>query len=120
MLATQLQQVQDPGLTANPGTVTERGQSLRVPLLGVGGPWYAKKAITEPSKADNESRVTVMIASPAPDFSDVLSRITSWPPQLRIMLARPAKTLPVDQVIGVLKPEGPTPGDAECRQILEA
>jgi hypothetical protein len=101
-----------------------------------------------------------MIASTAPDFSDVLSRVASWPPQLRIMLARqvletlegapdaehrttaggfpskqrvaelvrglrppnisqPAKTLPVDQVIGVLKPEGPTPGDAECQQILE-
>jgi hypothetical protein len=100
-----------------------------------------------------------MIASAAPDFSEVLSRVSSWPPQLRITLARqvletlesdtdakhgpagefpskqrvaelvrdlrspdisqPAKTLRLDQVIGLLKPQGPPPGDAECQQILE-
>jgi hypothetical protein len=31
----------------------------------------------------------------------------------------PAKTLPLDQVIGMLRPEGPTPTDAECEQIIE-
>ena len=101
-----------------------------------------------------------MLASQTPEFVDVLNRITSWPPQLRITLARqvlesveaapdtepttrdgipfskervaellqgllapdisvPPKTLALDEVIGVLKPEGPTPTDAECDQILE-
>jgi len=101
-----------------------------------------------------------MLAFQTPEFADVLKRVTSWPPQLRITLARqvlesveaspdtgpstlagapfskqrvaellqglpvpnisvPAKTLPLDQVIGMLRPEGPTPTDAECEQILE-
>jgi hypothetical protein len=101
-----------------------------------------------------------MLASQTPEFADVLNRVTSWPPQLRIALARqvlesveatrdaepstlgstpfskqrvaellqglpvpgisvPPRTLPMGQVIGVLRPEGPTPTDAECEQILE-
>lgn len=94
------------------------------------------------------------------EFADVLNRVASWPPQLRITLARqvlesvehsseieagrrpgeplskqrvadllhslpvpkvsvPAKSLPLERVIGMLKTDGPTPTDAECEQILE-
>lgn len=93
-------------------------------------------------------------------FADVLNRVASWPPQLRITLARqvlesiehsseieaglwpgeplskqriaellqslpvpkvsvPAKSLPLEKVVGMLKSDGPTPTEAECAQILE-
>ena len=102
-----------------------------------------------------------MIASPTPEFTDTLNRITSWPPQLRVALARsvlesvessqdsahaptpnrlparervaellqglptprisePPLTLPLDRVIGILKPDGRPPSDEECEWILEA
>ena len=101
-----------------------------------------------------------MPTSQTPEFADVLNRVTSWPPQLRITLARqvlqsveaasdiepstlgsppfskqhvaellngapvpeislPPKTLPLDQVIGMLRPDRPAPTDTECEQILE-
>ena len=104
--------------------------------------------------------INAMVVSQTPEFTDVLNRVTSWPPQLRITLARqvlesveatpdtepstlagalvskqrvaellqglpapkigvPPKTLLLDQVIGLLRPDGPSPTDAECEQILE-
>lgn len=105
--------------------------------------------------------IFAMIASPTAEFVDTLNRITSWPPQLRIALARrvlesvesspdptyaatlgrlpardrvaellqglatpkisePPQTLPLDQVVGILKPDGWSPNDEECERILEA
>jgi hypothetical protein len=102
-----------------------------------------------------------MIASETSEFTDVLNRVTSWPPQLRITLARrvlesverpppaagapmplgfpsraqvadllqglpsprisePPKTLPMDRVVGILKPDGPAPSDEEYERILES
>ncbi len=102
-----------------------------------------------------------MITTSNPEFTEILNRITTWPPPLRISLARcvlesverpqnsadlltprrlpsrervaellqglstprisePPQTLPLDQVVGILKPEGPAPSDEECERILES
>lgn len=110
---------------------------------------------------DQRLMIVAMIASPTAEFVDTLNRITSWPPQLRIALARrvlesmesspdsayiptpsrlpardrvaellqglstpkisdPPQTLPLDRVVGILRPDGLPPNDEECERILEA
>jgi hypothetical protein len=94
------------------------------------------------------------------EFDDTLNRLASWPPHLRVALARqllesvdpmlesdapiaadalpararvqqlltnlpvprvskPALTLPMEQVVGIARPDGPAPNDDECERILE-
>ena len=35
-------------------------------------------------------------------------------------ISNPPQTLPLNQVIGILKPDGPAPDDEACERILEA
>jgi hypothetical protein len=98
---------------------------------------------------------------PVTEFDDTLNRLASWPPHLRVALARqllesvdptlefeapivadalpararvqqllgnlpmprvskPALTLPMDQVVGIARPDGPVPNDDDCERILES
>jgi hypothetical protein len=67
-----------------------------------------------------------------PEFAEVLSKVRAWSPRLRLALARrvlegleapaisePPKSLPIDQVFGLLKAAARTPSDDECDRIVE-
>jgi hypothetical protein len=75
------------------------------------------------------------------ELSDVLDRVKSWSPPLRIALARriletldtravegpecgpgleePTRGVPVEKVLGMLKSDREPPSDEECRRIVE-
>jgi len=68
----------------------------------------------------------------SPDISDVLERVRTWTPGMRIVLARkvletlesaaitePPRTMPLDDVIGLLQTDVPPPDDEECHRIVE-
>ncbi|MCY2995882.1 MAG: hypothetical protein NTY19_49735 [Planctomycetota bacterium] len=72
-----------------------------------------------------------MIATNANELSEVLDRVRTWTPSMRITLARkvleslaptavsqPARVLSLDEVIGILKTDAPPPDDAQCAQIV--
>jgi hypothetical protein len=82
-----------------------------------------------------------MSTAEANELSDVLDRVKSWSPPLRIALARriletldtsavgeperhpvieePTRGVPVERVLGMLKTDREPPNDEECRQIVE-
>ncbi len=73
-----------------------------------------------------------MTAIEFPDISDVLERLRTWTPGMRIVLARkvletlespaisePPRTMLLDDVIGLLQTDAPAPDDAECKRIVE-
>ena len=73
-----------------------------------------------------------MSTSESPDISDVLERVRTWTPGMRIMLARkvletlespaisePPRTMLLDDVIGLLHTDKPAPNDEECERIVE-
>ena len=68
----------------------------------------------------------------SPDISDVLERIRTWAPGMRLVLARkvletlespaisePPRTMLLDDVIGLLQTDAPAPDDQECDRIVE-
>jgi len=68
----------------------------------------------------------------SPDISDVLERVRTWTPGMRIVLARklletlesavlsePPRTMPLDDVAGLLQTDVPPPDDEECDRIVE-
>jgi hypothetical protein len=74
-----------------------------------------------------------MSVAEANELSDVLDRVRTWPPALRITLARriletmelspnveePPQRIPLDQIFGLLKTDAPPPTDEECARIIE-
>jgi hypothetical protein len=82
-----------------------------------------------------------MSTAEANELSDVLDRVKSWSPPLRIALARriletldtsavggpgqrpaiehPTRGVPVEKVLGMLKTDREPPSDEECRRIVE-
>ena len=65
------------------------------------------------------------------DIADVLERVRAWTPGMRIVLARkvletlgsgvisePQRTMPFDDVVGLLRTDVPPPDDGECAQIV--
>ena len=73
-----------------------------------------------------------MSATQERDLAEVLDRVKAWPLPMRITLARrilettettsiaePPRTMSLDQVIGLLKTNGPPPTDEECERIIE-
>jgi len=83
----------------------------------------------------------MMSTAEADELSDVLDRVKSWSPPLRIALARriletldtspvgvperrpaieePTRGVPVETVLGMLRTDREPPSDEECRQIVE-
>ena len=68
----------------------------------------------------------------ATEMSEVLSRVKTWMPEMRIVLARkiletlnplqisePPRKMSLDQVFGILKTDSPPPSDEECAKIVE-
>ena len=68
----------------------------------------------------------------ATDMSEVLSRVKTWMPEMRIVLARkiletlnplqisePPRKMSLNQVFGILKTDSPPPNDEECAKIVE-
>jgi len=66
------------------------------------------------------------------DISDVLERVRTWTPGMRIVLARkvletlesaaisePPRTMLLDDVVGLLQTDVPPPDDEECDRIVE-
>lgn len=66
------------------------------------------------------------------DISDVLERVRSWTPGMRIVLAckvletlqsasisEPPRRMVLDDVVGLLQTDGPPPDDEECERIVE-
>ena len=66
------------------------------------------------------------------EISEVLSRIKTWGPEMRIILARkiletlepplistPPRKMSLDQVFGILKTDFPPPNDEQCAEIVE-
>jgi len=66
------------------------------------------------------------------DISDVLERVRTWTPGMRIVLARkvleslesvtisePPRTMPLDDVFGLLQTDELPPDDEECDRIVE-
>ena len=120
--------------------------------------------LDQPPPLPEGARVEVVVkpaTEAASPLGEMLNRITSWPPQLRVALAQrvlesvegsqdsasaprpselperervaellqglpmptistPPQTLPLNQVIGILRPDGPVPDDEECERILDA
>ncbi len=73
-----------------------------------------------------------MTATQNQELVDIINRVKDWPLDMRIALARrildtaetppitePPRTLSLDQVIGILKTDGPPPTDEECERIIE-
>ena len=73
-----------------------------------------------------------MTATQSRELAGVVERVQQWPLEMQISLARrfletagtpailePARTLPLDQVIGILKTEAPAPTDEECERFIE-
>ena len=63
---------------------------------------------------------------------EVLQRVRTWEPEMRIDLARriletlvprqippPPRTMSPEEVFGILKTDGPPPTDEECKKIIE-
>jgi len=72
-----------------------------------------------------------MPAADTPEISEVLSRVRSWTPEMRIVLARkvletlespaiaePRRTMALDEVIGVLRTDAPPPDNRQCDEII--
>ena len=68
----------------------------------------------------------------ATEMSEVLSRVKTWMPEMRIVLARkiletlnplqisePPRKMSLNQVFGILKTDSPPPNDEECAKIVE-
>lgn len=68
----------------------------------------------------------------SPDISDVLERVRTWTPGMRLVLARkvletlespaisePPRTMLLNDVVGLLQTEMPAPDDQECDRIVE-
>ena len=65
------------------------------------------------------------------EMFEVLERVRTWDAKMRIDLARqiletvvppqilPPQTMPLDEVIGILKTDAPAPTDEECKKIIE-
>ena len=66
------------------------------------------------------------------EMFEVLNRVRTWEPEMRIDLARriletlvpqqipsPPRTMSPEEVFGILKIDGPPPTDEECRKIIE-
>ena len=66
------------------------------------------------------------------DIADVLERVRTWAPGMRIVLARkvletlesvsvsePPRTMVLDDVVGLLRTNVPPPDDEECDRIVE-
>ena len=66
------------------------------------------------------------------EMSDVLSRVRTWIPEMRIVLARriletleppqisePPRKMSLNQVFGILKTGSPPPNDEECAKIVD-
>ena len=63
---------------------------------------------------------------------EVLQRVKTWKPEMRIDLAHriletlvspkippPARTISPEEVFGILKTDNPPPTDEECKKIIE-
>jgi hypothetical protein len=83
----------------------------------------------------------MMSTAESNELSNVLDRVKSWSPPLRIALARriletldtsdvgrtehhppivkPTRGVPVERVLGMLKTDREPPSDEECRRIVE-
>ncbi len=68
----------------------------------------------------------------SPNISDVIELIRTWSPAMRVALARkvletlgstvisePQRTMPFDDVVGLLRTDVSPPDDGECGQIIE-
>lgn len=68
----------------------------------------------------------------AAELNEIVERIRRWEPESRVLLVRrvletlesssdisPPRRLPLEQVYGLLKSDGPSPTDEEVRGILE-
>ncbi len=68
----------------------------------------------------------------SPDISDVLERVRTWTPGMRIVLARkvletlesaaisaPPRTMLLEDVVGLLQTDEPPPDDEECDRIVD-
>ncbi len=66
------------------------------------------------------------------EMSEILDRVQTWTPEMRIMLARkiletldspqisePPRKMSLHQVFGILKTDSPPPNDEECAKIVE-
>ena len=66
------------------------------------------------------------------EMFEVLQRVKTWQPDMRIDLARriletlvprqippPPRTMSPEDIFGILKTEGPPPTDEECKKIVE-
>lgn len=66
------------------------------------------------------------------EIFEVLSRVRTWVPELRIVLAReiletlepsevsePSRRMSLDQVFGLLRTDSPPPDDEQCAKIVE-
>ena len=66
------------------------------------------------------------------EMSEVLNRVKTWMPEMRIVLARkiletlnllqisePPRKMSLNQVFGILKTDSPPPNDEECAKIVE-
>ena len=73
-----------------------------------------------------------MNATEISEMSEVLSRVNTWMPGMRIVLARqiletlespkisvPPRTMSLNRVFGILKTDSPPPNDEECAKIVE-
>lgn len=63
---------------------------------------------------------------------EIVHRVRQWDADVRIDLARriletvvpprppkPPKTIPLEEIFGMLKTDGPPPTDEECKKIIE-
>ena len=68
----------------------------------------------------------------SPDISDVLERVRTWTPGMRIVLARkvletlesaaisaPPRTMLLEDVVGLLQTDEPPPDDEDCDRIVD-
>jgi hypothetical protein len=73
-----------------------------------------------------------MSAPETNEMFEVLSRVKTWVPEMRIVLTRkiletstpskisePPRKMSLDQVFGLLKTDSPPPDDEECAKIVE-
>jgi len=77
-------------------------------------------------------RVTEVSSNDDIEISDILDRVKTWTPEMRMELVRrvlgtfdsagvslPAKRLVLDDVVGLIKTDSPTPDDNQCTKIIE-
>lgn len=73
-----------------------------------------------------------MNVTEANEMSEVLKRVRTWVPEMRIVLTRkiletlespeisePPRKMSINQVFGLLKTNSPPPDDEECAKIVE-